>query len=319
MQNNSITNNIVYSGSAYPEITRQPNRSGALRISMEGVKSFLIENNYMEASEAGRKDTPKEAIVQGVFRAFREGKLSLNATPQKGVSNLTPVRLSTGLKGKLDDVPAISTISLANDFCLARMKNPDFVCSECYVPASLRIDGILQYTQNLFVLTMAELPEAWIPVISLDPAVFPIIRLESFGDLASTIQAKNYLTIAKKNFAFSFGLWTKNPAVFASAVDLLGKPENLSAVWSASRINVMDPAAYIEKYSRYFDHFFIVAENREIADSLLSEAGYTSIPCKCGFHSCYDCQVCYHVTDIMTRLIELLRKQLKKGKRKARK
>lgn len=306
---NSIVNHIVYSGQTYPEIRREFNAAGQLRITTHAVKVFLYENGLISQDELISENTEKSVIVMGLYKAFRAGILSLNATKQAGVSNLTPVRVSTGLKGKLDDVPAISTISLANDFCLARMKMTGIVCHDCYVPASLRIDGILAYTQNMFVLTADLLPAEWIPVITLDPEKFPIIRLESFGDLACTIQARNYLTIARKNSVYSFGAWTKNPAVFAAAVDTDGKPENISAVLSMSRVNVMDPAAYIARWESYFDHVFIVNDDDDVTAEMLQDEN--TYQCRCGFHSCWNCQRCYHRDGKLTRAVEKLRKQSK--------
>ena len=304
---NSIINNVVTNGKAYPEIKREYNKSGQLRITTKTVKMFLYENGLISQDELLSEKTEKSVIVMGLYKAFKSGILSLNATKQDGVKNNTPVRVSSGLKGKLDDVPAISTISLANDFCLARMKIQGIVCHDCYVPASLRIDGMLAYTQNMYVLTAGPLPEEWVPVLTFDPVKHPIIRLESFGDLACTVQAQNYMTIARKNSAYNFGIWTKNPNVYAAAVELDGKPENVSSVLSMSRVNVMDPAAFIDRWSKYFDHVFIVNDDDNITAEMLKDEN--TYQCQCGFHSCWNCQRCYHRDAALTRAVEKLRKQ----------
>ena len=135
--------NIVFSGKAYPEISRVNGR-----ISFQTVKDFLFAHGYMTIDDYKSDNTAYAVIVSGLFKAFQDGVLSLNSTKQDGVYNLTPVRVSTGLSGKLEDVFAVSTISLANAFCLARMKNPDIVCNKCYVSESLRIDQMFPASKN---------------------------------------------------------------------------------------------------------------------------------------------------------------------------
>ena len=295
---NIIVSHVIQDGKAFPEISRINGR-----ITTQTVKIFLFENNLIDGCQFMDKKLDYSVIVPALYKAFESGLLSLNATKQKGVKNLTPVRLSTGLAGKMKDVWAISTISLCNAFCLARMKNPELVCYHCYVKKSLRIDGILQYTQNMFVLSQ-DIPDEWIPVLDEKQAVnHPIIRLESMGDLMTVQQAKNYLRIAQKNQAFRFGIWTKNPAVFGKAVDGIGMPDNLSSVLSMSRVNKMDVS---EKYNRYFNHRFIVVNDDNIRDNYLSNPDF--YPCKCGKRSCITCQKCYTKDSTMTTAVERLRK-----------
>lgn len=337
MQNNSILNKkIVYSGNAYPEISRATLSNGSKQITMQTTKDFLFAHGYISAADVTNDNLDYATLTRALYQAFEDGVLSLNATKQDGVLNLTIIRVSAGLSGKLDTVLAISTISLANPFCLARMENPDLVCNKCYVSESLRIAGILAYTQNLWVLNHIDLmqnPE-WIPVIKSEwaknrivrdlkkareagkiditdseiaeiSAKKPLCRLESMGDIASTLQARNYLTVANANPAIDFGLWTKNPAVLASAIDIIGKPGNLSTVLSMSRKNEMDKAAFIKRYSKYFNHMFIVVDNDVTRDSFLSRDGFYS--CHCEHYSCIRCRRCYihDNTDIDTAVERL--------------
>lgn len=328
--------NIVFTGKAYPEIARINNR-----ITLQTTKDFLYKHGYISLENLTDPDCNYTVITQGLYRAFCDGVLSLNATKQDGVENLTPIRVSTGLSGKLDTVLAISTISLANTFCLARMKNNDLVCSKCYVSESLRIDGILAYTQNLYVLTHFDLAENvnWIPRMKSQWAkdrvkrelekeralgkieisdeeierlhnARPLCRLESMGDLACTLQARNYMTIAYSNIDFDFGLWTKNPAVLASAIDTMGKPENVSTVMSMSRKNVMDPEKMIARYRAYFNHCFIVVDNDNTRDGYLNQSSF--YPCQCGHFSCVRCRHCYQVTKDIDTAVERLRDKKQK-------
>jgi len=316
-----MRNHITVSGKPYTEIPREMTKAGN-RITMQSTKQFLYNNGYISADDLNNPNCNYSVVAQGIYNAFCDGVLSLNATKQDGVKNFTPIRVSSGLSGKLDAVIAISTISLVNKFCLARMKNNELVCSKCYVPESLRIDGILAYTQNMYVLTHYDLSDhtEWIPEINaawtarqiekklkkakadgkieISDAEMteilnkkPLCRLESMGDIACTLQAKNYLTIANSNDDTDFALWTKNPAVLAYAIDETGKPGNLSTVLSMSRKNQLDPAAYIERYKKYFDHAFVVADDKNVIDGFLSESGF--YPCRCDHFSCIRCRRCY--------------------------
>lgn len=294
------SNNVVYSGKAFPEISRKNGR-----ITTQTVKDFLFAHDLLTYNQYADPKLDYTVMVPALFRAFQTGILSLNATKQTGVKNLTPVRLSTGLSGKMLGVWAISTISLCNSFCLARMRDPELVCYHCYVKKSLRIDGILQYTQNMFVLSAGILPAEWIPVLREECAkLHPQIRLESMGDLMNLNQARNYLQIAYTNPAFSFGLWTKNPRIFADAVDQIGKPANLSSVLSMSRVNLMD-----ENWGRwalYFDHTFVVVDDLTVKAQMMMDPDTYS--CQCGPRSCITCKKCYTKPAGITRAVELLRK-----------
>ena len=340
MSNNSIINSIVEKGQTYPEITREKAKNG-YRITMQTTKIFLHACGYISADELNNPDLDYTTITRGIYRAFCDGKLSLNATKQDGVKNNTPIRVSTGLSGKLDTVFALTTISLVNQFCLSRMLIKDLVCSKCYVPESLRIDGILAFTQNMYILTHFDLSKHanWIPQLRADWAVKriekelfkarengkieisdeeisniinkkPLCRFESMGDLACSLQAKNYLTIANANNDFDFALWTKNPAVLAFAIDTMGKPENLSTVLSMSRKNEMDKPEFIARYSKYFNHMFVVADNEHVSDLYHMENSY---PCHCEHFSCIRCRHCYlHDNTVLDTAIEKLRdKKLK--------
>ena len=299
----NVKNECIYSGKSYPEV-RIYSVDGKLT-SVLPWKIFLHKHGYLSASELIDENLSFDVIGFALLRAFQDGILSLDCTKQTGIENHTPVRMSTSLGGKMKKVWAFSTLSLVNPFCMARMKNGELVCAHCYVRKSFHIGAIVRYIQNFYVLTSGILPEEWIPVIREKQVTnHPIIRLESFGDLYSVFQAKNYLAIARKNPLFAFGLWTKNPAILASAIDETGKPENLSTVFSMSRVNLMD--SNWQKWLPYFDHIFIVVNTDDIRDSYLNDSFY--YPCQCGPASCFKCRKCYQKTDGMVNgAVERLR------------
>lgn len=331
---------IIKKGQTYSEITREQAKNG-FRITMQTAKQFLFDNGYISYENLTDENCDYTTITNGIFRAFCDGKLSLNATKQDGISNYTPIRVSTGLSGKLDTVFAITTISLVNQFCLSRMLIDDLVCSKCYVPESLRIDGILAFAQNMYVLTHFDLTEhtEWIPVLKTEWAKNriekelkkakndgkidisdeeienlknqkPLCRFESMGDLSCSLQAKNYLTIAYANNDFNFALWTKNPAVLAYAIDTNGMPENLSTVLSMSRKNQMDKLEFIARYKKYFNHMFVVADIDHVDALYKMDNSYS---CHCEHFSCIRCRHCYeHDNAVIDTAVEKLRdKKLK--------
>lgn len=299
----NVKNAVIKSGKAYPEI-RKYSLNG--KITTESVKIFLYENNLLSGKDLADPKCDYSPIAYGLYRAFYTGILSLNETKQTGVINHTPIRLSVRLGGKMADVWAISTLSLVNPLCQLRMKNPKLVCHHCYVKKSLHIGAILNYVQNSFVLMNFELPTEWIPIIrESNREKHPIIRLESFGDLYNDLQAGNYLRIVYANPSFRFGLWTKNPSYLAHAIDDYGKPENLSTVYSMSRVNQMDKNP--GKWSLYFDHCFVVVDDESVKNQfLLNPDDYYS--CKCGPRSCITCQQCYKKPARLTTAVEMLRK-----------
>lgn len=296
-----ITNTVIYDGISYPEI-RAYSPNG--KINTLSVKIFLHENGLLSANDLMDPKCDFQPIAAGLLKAFQFGILSLNATKQKGIKNNTPVRMSTSLGGKMKNVWAFSTLSLCNKMCLARMKNKDLVCAHCYVKKSLYIWAVLNYVQNSFILMNYELPAEWIPVIiEKNVEKHPYIRIESFGDLANRLQAENYLRIVYANSLFKFGAWTKNPAYMAHAIDRYGKPENLSTVFSMSRVDYMDSS---DKYDAYFDHKFIVVRDQSLKDSYLERDNF--YPCQCGPESCRNCHKCYMASKTVTTAVELLRK-----------
>lgn len=297
----NVVNAIVMDGKAYPEI-----RVWALdgkTITMAAVKVFLFKNGLVDESILIDPKADIQPIAWGLLKAFRMGILSLNATKQKGVLNRTPIRLSTSMSGKMKDVWAISTMSLVNPLCLARMRNGKLVCAHCYVKKSLYVWAILNYIQNAYILMNMELPTDWIPVLNGKMSdKHPIVRIESFGDLYNTLQAENYLRIVYANEDFRFGWWTKNPNYLKQAIDKFGKPENLATTFSMSIVNKMDESS---KWDSYFDHKFVVVENQELKNAYLGKNGY--YPCHCGPRSCVECQQCYKCSAQTTTAVELLR------------
>lgn len=146
----------------------------------------------------------------------------------KFTGNLSPIHVSDYMSGKMSGIPSISTSCLVNPICQARMKNGESVCAHCFAAATLdRYTSAGAHAENNFYLLNAEvLPLDMLPRFRN----VAIVRIESFGDVASVTQAINYLNIVKVNPFITFAAWTKNASIWNAAIKKAGKPENLSSV-----------------------------------------------------------------------------------------
>lgn len=206
---------------------------------------------------------------------------------------LTVFYLKTGIifqenmTGKMEGMHSISTSAALNPVCRARAMDPESVCAACYALALLNErDGLAAILeQNFEVLTTEIIPvEQW-------PVVHGYWRVESFGDLANTIQAHNYINFILRNKDTAcFGWWTKNPAFIDMAMRSAGvTKDNLSNcqfVLSCDRLNAADN--YCTRTMARFpwiDRVFIVYT----ADYALENG----IAINCGEKKCIECRACY--------------------------
>lgn len=224
----------------------------------------------------------------------------LNMTMADGTTE-TLVQTEHDTKSKMGGIPSISTCCLLNPACIARMMNGEAVCSHCFSAALQRIRTGLKLTtsQNYYILNKQRIKDApqihWTAkAIKLNPD--KLVRIESFGDVASTLQAINYLLIVIANPDCKFAAWTKNLRYWVEAFKLMGKPENLTLVFSSLNINRAD---FIPDWARpYVDHRFTV-----YTAEWLEAHGIKS---NCAGISCAGCQKCYHRGTAFD-IIEILR------------
>lgn len=204
----------------------------------------------------------------------------------KFASNLSPIHISDYMSGKMSGIPSISTSCLVNPICIKRMQNGESVCCHCFAAATLeRYSSCGQHAENNFYLLNTEvLPLEMLPKF---PNV-AIVRIESFGDVASVTQAINYINIVKVNPLVTFAAWSKNASIWNAAIAKVGKPENLSLVYSSFKMNT--PAAAAEYFTKdgtnNFDHVFTVYDK---ATCEFYGDGFIN----CGARDCASCRRCY--------------------------
>lgn len=201
-------------------------------------------------------------------------------------SNLSPVHVSDYMSGKMTGIPSISTSCLENPICRARMENGESVCAHCFAAATLdryTAAGV-HAANNLRILTWQVLPLDLLPRFRN----VAIVRVESFGDVANVTQARNYLNICRVNPFITFAAWTKNASIWNEAIELDGKPENLSLVYSSFKLNIpANPEEYFTAAGEnHFDHIFTVFD-KKTADF------YGDGFINCGARDCATCRRCY--------------------------
>lgn len=188
--------------------------------------------------------------------------------------NKSPIHVSDNMSGKMDGIPSISTSCMCNPICLARMRNGNSICSKCFAVGTIK-----QYTSlGKALASNFELLNSSILDLDLLPrfkSSVEIVRIESFGDVASVTQAINYANICKVNPHVTFAWWSKNMSIVQKAFDIVGKPDNVIMVESAP---IMD--AEIEPSQPCVDKTFTVYTKE--SDNI-----------NCGKRSCMKCRRCY--------------------------
>lgn len=186
---------------------------------------------------------------------------------------------------KMEGIQSISTSCVHNPICQRRQQDPMSVCSHCYAQrlCSFRknldthlVDNYQELTTHLLTPTEA----AAVPVTSL------IARIESFGDVANVVQARNYIRIIRAHKWIRFGIWSKNLGIWAAAFKIEGKPRNCTYVHSSMNVNYADGIPYWA--AKFVDHVFTVWD-KETYSKILEKNPKS----ECAGLSCAQCQKCY--------------------------
>ena len=187
--------------------------------------------------------------------------------------------LCTNHTGKMTGMWSLSTSCLCNKYCLARMKDPNSICSKCYSERQMEWQENLRIKlyRNTLILTTIEIPVELMPRFNVMKG-----RLESHGELNNVIQIKNFFNLCKANPRTMFALWTKNTFLFPEARKQgVRKPGNLIIIESSMKLNVItepsDP--WVDKVFTVFNKKFAREHGIEI---------------NCGGRCCMTCETdCY--------------------------
>lgn len=206
------------------------------------------------------------------------------------------LHVSRMMDGKMAGIECISTSCFRNPLCQKRGENESFVCSRCYARRSIR-----HYSANLapllernYEILSSGLLQKWQAQQVRFNTVFG--RIEAFGDVANEIMAMNYIQIVRANPCTKFAAWTKNPGFWSKAIKALGKPRNLSIVYSSPILNKPANPEAVKKVFPFVDHIFTVYTK-----------DHQEAEINCGSYICAGCQRCYK----RTRKIDMVNERLK--------
>jgi len=180
---------------------------------------------------------------------------------------------------KLEGISSISSSVHDNFFCKCRQAITDCICKFCYAfnqqsyQTGLKEHNIL----NGLILRNVLLPVAAFKVLRI---LYPYLRIESFGDVANVIQARNYIRIIKAFPRKRCAIWTKNLETWHKAFIAEGKPDNTTFVASSLYLNTPISEKTLERYPE-IDHVFTVY-TKEYAKK-------HNIVINCGGRKCLDC------------------------------
>lgn len=184
--------------------------------------------------------------------------------------------------GKIEGIFSIDSSAHACSYCekmrAAAGKNPSIICSACYDynlecvrPAMLK-----RHALNLQLLSSVLYDPSELKYINC--GYNSIVRFNSSGDIANVIQARNYIRIAKTHEYNKFALWTKNIPAVVNAIELEGKPDNLTLIQSSPIVG--RPAIK----AKYFDYVFTVYATNA---ALIEDVYYGDN--ECNGKKCLDC------------------------------
>lgn len=258
-----------------------------------------------------------------VWRQGRQRKLKMrkaNATDRQDLINI-----STGMSGKMDGVLSLSTPCLDNPRCQTYIKCSDFVCNKCFANATLHArDNVYQSLSKNKILWERNLSFeeaysiAWEIVATCEKQYIDydvkMFRLESFGDIANPIHARNYIYICSLvqhlDSSIDIAWWTKNPNYIETAVKEISTIENGENVLAAWRENTnvvlsshfMD-VPYPQKARKHYEEVF----GMEVLTFTVHRVPETSPIVNCGARSCRACRRCYKKENRGTDVIEALK------------
>lgn len=163
-------------------------------------------------------------------------------------------------------------------------KIPVLVCAFCFADSTMDRRPSVQdaLTRNTELLTTSIIDYNDIPFIN---RLF--FRFESFGDLHNTIQAINYINIARKNPNCTFAWWTKRPAIIEQAMkelEITELPANIICIFSSYYLNMINTE--IHKRFDFINIVFTVFDKWYLIE-------HTEIEITCGKRQCMNCFQCY--------------------------
>ena len=192
------------------------------------------------------------------------------------------------MSGKLDEMYAINTNTLTNEFCIKmhlainehlarKAKKRKRICTECYSFKMLkghRKNAVPAFQRNSDLLSSRVLTRG--EVMAFKPkGKLGIYRFNGHGELINNIHLKNCMMIAEYHPEFVFALWSKRKDLVQNYVFSNGKPDNMVLIYSNPIIDQV-----MSKPPVPFDKVFNNVSGGHPLEN-------------CTGQRCKDCQLCY--------------------------
>lgn len=201
------------------------------------------------------------------------------------------------MSGKLYGVACVSTCPTVNPNCLMAMSNPDSPCHHCFsVKTMAMYNSLREWLENnaaiLSSRLLSEMEIATLVKYFRKDSKAGVVRIEAFGDAINTLQCINYLSIVNAGAAYGlyFAMWTKLPHIWNIAISEMGKPANLTCIYSAPALNQTVcpmPAMY-----DWLDCVFVVCDDIDGTVNELTKNGEKIHYCTCKKGACADKEIC---------------------------
>lgn len=193
------------------------------------------------------------------------------------------------MSGKMEGIPALNTDTTTNKFCIAKSKDKDSICSECYswnMLKTFRKNAVPRFKMNSDILSSR--------VLNMNELVRPKgnnVRFNAHGELINKNHVQNLVNYALFYPKVSFTLWTKKKGLIQSFFNKHKKPDNLILIYSNEIVGTV-----YKSVPQYFDKVFNVVSQEN--------SGEFEINCDA---KCIDCMMCYNVNDTTKQIIEKIK------------
>ena len=218
-------------------------------------------------------------IIPVLEKLSKKGGELKTATGKDAAALVSGLWIVNHFARKLEGISSISSSVHDNCKCSLWRTIKGCICELCYAfnqqafQTGLREHNIL----NGIILRNVLLPVCALKKLSI---LFDILRIESFGDVANVIQARNYIRIIKAFPGKRCAIWTKNIEIWHAAFEIEGKPENCTFVVSSPFVNKPIEKTILKNYPE-IDHIFTVFTK--------TFAKANNIVINCGGRKCLEC------------------------------
>lgn len=215
----------------------------------------------------------------------------------------TIVKLSYGMSGKMLNVLGISTSCLDNPRCSTYRKCPGAICNDCFAAANLEFRKEVREAMhyNMEALSKREFTREEIAAIAIEVVAAcrknntNMFRIESFGDIANTIHASNYIRLAAAVYFLDQSIlmawWTKNPNYLVAAFQ--GMDDTTRKLFRAGcnvvLLSLFKGVPFPEKARKKIE----AALGMEVLTFTVYDVKDTDPIVNCGARSCFNCRRCY--------------------------